>query len=152
MLFSSVATRAGDASGNGAILVPFEAEERLAPTGPPERVWVSDGIQHTRKAHVAGIVWGDINGTITVVGNRNLNLATGHGTAHGVAVVDVEWHGLTGTFEGISEWKLENFRVVDGQFIGHGTGDFEGMLMQAYFFNDGVRVPFSGAILVPGGN
>ena len=151
VLLSSVASRAGDAAGNGAIIVPFEAEERLAPTGPPERVWVSDdGIQHTRNAPVAGIVWGDINGTITILGNRNLDLATGHGAAHAEAVVDVEWNGLTGTFEGRSQWKLEAFRIVDGQFIGHGTGDFEGMLMQAHFFNDSGRVPFTGTILIPG--
>ena len=151
--FSPLASYAGDAAGNGAISVPFEAEERLAPTGPPERVWVSDdGIQHTRNSPVAGIVWGDLNGTITILGNRNLDLATGHGTAHAEAVVDVEWNGLTGTFEGRSQWKLEAFRIVDGQFIGHGTGDFEGMQMEAHFFNDSGRVPFNGTILIPGGN
>src|SRR5688572_14765604 len=94
VFFSSIATYAGDAAGNGAISVPFEAEERLAPLGPPEKVWVSDGIQHTRNSPVGGIVWGDINGTITILGNRNLDLATGHGTAHAEAVLEVEWNGL----------------------------------------------------------
>ena len=150
-IFIPLLSQAADTEGNGAITIDFEAEERLAPTGPPERVWVSDGIQHTRNAPVAGVVWGDINGTVTVLGNRNLDLATGHGSAHGVAVVEVEWNGLIGTFEGRSQWKLENFIIVDGQFVGHGTGDFEGMQMRAHFFNDSGRIPFSGTILIPGG-
>ena len=112
----------------------FSAVEALIPTGPPGRVWVSeDGIQHIRDFPVAGPVWGDLNGTLAIVANVNWD-ASGNGTAYGTAILDVEWNGKTGTFEGRSQWKYANFAVVDGQFVGHGTGDFAGMHMKADFY------------------
>jgi hypothetical protein len=150
--FSSPPSQASGAENNGAVKIDFVAEEKLAPTGPPGRIWVSDdGVQHIRDLPVAGLVWGDINGTLTIVSNRNLDLATGHGTAYGTAILEVEWNGLIGTFEGRSEWKIEGFRIVAGQFIGHGTGDFEGMQMQANFFFTPAGTPLIGTILIPHG-
>ena len=150
---SSWASHADGAEGNGAVKIDFEAEEALAPIGPPGKIWVSDdGVQHIRDLPVAGTVWGDLNGTLVIVSNRNLDLATGHGTAHGTAVLEVKWNGLFGTFEGRSEWKIEAFRIVAGQFIGHGTGDFEGMQMQANFFNAATGTPLIGTILIPHGD
>jgi hypothetical protein len=110
-----------------------------------------DGVQHIRNLPVAGPVWGDLNGRLILLSNRNLNLVTGHGTAFGSAVLEVEWNGLVGTFEGRCEWKTEGFRIVAGQFIGHGTGDFAGMQMQANFFNDATGSPLIGTILIPQG-
>jgi hypothetical protein len=130
----------------------FEAEELLFPIGSPGKIWVSDdGVQHIRDFPVAGPVWGDIDGQLTVVANINWDLATGDGTAYGTAVLDVEWNGLTGAFEGRSQWKYAGFLISAGQFVGHGTGDFEGMHMRANFFNDGDRTPLIGTILNPHG-
>jgi hypothetical protein len=150
---SSFMSHASAAEGNGAVKIDFVAEEALAPIGPPGRIWVSDdGVQHIRDLPVAGVVWGDINGALIIVSNRNLDLATGDGTAYGTAVLEVEWNGLIGTFEGRSQWKIEGFRIVAGQFIGHGTGDFEGMQMQANFFNTDAGNPLIGTILIPQGD
>ena len=137
---------------NGTTKIDFVAAEILAPTGPPGRIWVSDdGVQHIRDLPVAGPVWGDINGTLKLVSNRNLNLVTGHGTAFGTAILTVEWNGLVGTFEGRSEFKIECFRIVTGQFVGHGTGDFAGMQMMANFFQTPTGSPLIGTILIPSG-
>jgi hypothetical protein len=134
----------------------FEAQESLVPTGPPGKVWVSDdGVVHIRDLTVVGPVWGDIVGQLTVVANINQDTATGDGTAYGTAVLEVEsveWGDLSGTFEGRSQWKLAGGLIVTGQFVGHGTGDFEGMHMQANFFNaeDGTT-PLIGTIHNPHG-
>lgn len=137
---------------NGTTKIDFIAAEILTPTGPPSRVWVSDdGVQHIRDLPVAGPVWGDLNGTLKLLSNRNLNLVTGHGTAFGAAILSVEWNGLVGTFEGRSEWKIEGFRIVTGQFVGHGTGDFAGMQMMANFFQTPTGAPLIGTILIPSG-
>lgn len=150
LLMMAISSPASHASGTTKI--DFVAAETLAPTGPPGRVWVSDdGVQHIRDLPVAGPVWGDINGTLKIVSNRNLNLLTGHGTAFGTAVLHIEWNGLVGTFEGRSEWKIEGFRVVTGQFVGHGTGDFAGMQMMANFFQTPTGTPLIGTILIPSG-
>jgi hypothetical protein len=114
----------------------FASEESLAPIGAPGRVWESDGIQHIRDFPVAGPVWGELNGRLTVVANINWDLATGDGTAYGTAVLEVnDWNGLTGAFEGRSQWKYTGFAVTDGQFVGHGTGDFAGMHVKANFYD-----------------
>lgn len=135
-----------------AIKIDVISEEKLRPIGPPGRIWVSgDGVQHTRGFPLAGPVFGDLNGTLSIVFNTNLNLATGHGAAFGSFVLAVEWNGLIGTFEGRSEAKYQNFLVSDGHGIGHGTGDFAGMQIELYFFNEGGRVPLIGTILIPGG-
>jgi len=144
----------GTASASAqATKTDFVAEEMLAPTGPPGKVWVSDdGVVHIRDLTVVGPVWGDLVGQLTVVANINQDGATGDGTAHGTAVLEVEWGDLSGTFEGRSQWEYAGFLVTDGQFVGHGTGDFAGMHMQASFYNaeDGTT-PLIGTILEPHG-
>lgn len=150
---SPLVSHASGAADNAAVKIDFESEELLAPTGPLGKIWVSDdGVQHIRDFEVAGPVWGDINGTLTVVANINLDLATGDGTGHGTFVLDVEWNGLTGTFEGTSQWKYDGFLVSNGKGSADGTGDFEGMHMQANFFDDHGRTPLIGTILIPRGD
>ncbi|HUS34628.1 MAG TPA: hypothetical protein VM680_04675 [Verrucomicrobiae bacterium] len=133
--------------------IDFESVESLVPLGPPGKVWTtSDGIQHIRDFAVSGPVSGDINGTLTVIANINWNLATGEGTAYGTFVLAVEWNGLTGTFVGRSQWKYSGFKVQDGQGVGHGTGDFEGMQLFANFFDESGVTPLIGTILIPHSN
>ena len=132
-----------------ATKIDFEAAELLAPVGPPGKIWVSGGIQHIRDFVVTGQVWGDLEGTLTVAANINWDLTTGNGTAFGTFLLAVEWNGLVGTFEGRSEWKYEGFRVLIGQATGQGTGDFEGMQLQANFFDTETGTPLIGTILIP---
>ena len=134
----------------GAIKLHFVSEEILSPIGPPERIWMSGDVQHIRNFPLAGPVWGDINGTLTTYFNVNLNLTTGDGTAFGIFILEVEWNGLRGTFEGRAQANYEGF-VISGHGSGHGTGDFEGMQMQAFFFQEDGRTPLIGTILIPGG-
>lgn len=149
LLIIAFSSPVSHASG-GATKIDFEAEEALAPIGPPGKIWVSDdGVQHIRDFPVAGPVWGDLNGTLTVIANINLDLATGDGTAFGTFVLDVEWNGLIGTFEGRSQWKYDGFLITNGQGSARGTGDFEGMHMQANFFNEDGGTPLIGTILIP---
>ncbi|HUS34627.1 MAG TPA: hypothetical protein VM680_04670 [Verrucomicrobiae bacterium] len=132
-----------------AIKIEVVSEEKLRPIGPPGKIWVSDdGVQHTRDFPLAGPVWGDLNGTLTTSFNTNLNLTTGDGTAFGSFVLAVEWNGLVGTFEGRAEGKYEDF-VISGHGPGHGTGDFEGMQIHLYFFNEAGHVALIGTILIP---
>lgn len=131
----------------------FEAAESLTPLGPPGKIWTSsDGVQHIRDFIVAGPVWGDLNGILTVVANINWDLVTGDGTGFGSAILQVEWNGLVGTFEGRSQWKYSGFKVLTGQFSGHGTGDFEGMQMKANFFDENGGTPLIGTILITHAN
>ena len=135
-----------------AIKIDVVSEEKLRPTGPPGRIWVSDGVQHTRDFPLSGPVWGDLNGTLSIIFNTNLNLTTGDGTAFGSFILAVEWNGLQGTFEGRSKAKYQSFLVTDGYGVGHGTGDFEGMQIHLAFFNEDGRIPLIGTIIIPGGN
>jgi hypothetical protein len=56
---------------------------------------------------------------------------------------------LVGTFEGRSQWKYSGFKVLIGQAIGHGTGDFEGMQFQGNFFDENDGTPLIGTIVIP---
>jgi hypothetical protein len=149
--FSSWVSHAGGSAGNGAVKIDFVAQEALAPIGPPGKIWVSDGVQHIRDFPLAGPVWGDLNGTLTTSFNVNLNLTTGDGTAFGIFILEVEWNGLIGTFEGRAQGTYDGF-LISGHGSGHGTGDFEGMQIQAFFFNTGTAVPLIGTILLPHGD
>ena len=122
----------------------FASQEVLAPIGPPGKSWVSDdGVVHLRDFPVAGDVWGELTGYIY----------TGDGTGHGAAFLEVEdFDGMQGTFEGRSQWKYTNGVVSEGQFVGHGTGDFEGMkFFQTCFGGGGGPENCEGFILDPHG-
>lgn len=108
---------------------------------------------HLRDFPVAGPVWGDLVGQLTIVANINQDIYTGDGTGYGIAILLVtEWNGLAGTFDGRSQWKYTNFMVSTGQFVGHGTGDFEGMQMMENFYDEGDHTVLSGTILNPHGD
>lgn len=107
---------------------------------------------HLRDFPVAGPVWGDLVGQLTIIANVNQDIDTGNGTVYGTAVLDITWNGMTGIFEVRSQWKYTNFAVSTGQFVGHGTGDFEGMQMMANFHDEGDHTVLSGTILNPHGD
>ncbi len=107
---------------------------------------------HLRDFPVAGPVWGDLVGQLTIVANVNQDIDTGDGAVCVTAVLDITWNGMTGIFEVRSQWKYTNFAVSTGQFVGHGTGDFEGMQMMANFHDEGDHTVLSGIILNPHGD
>ena len=132
----------------------FLSHEILIPTGPPGKSWVSDdGVLHLRDFTVSGPVWGELTGQVTVVANINQDIFSGNSTACGTAfLVVTEWNGLAGTFEGRSQWKYTNGLVSWGQFVVHGTGDFDGMQIMANFYNKSDHTVISGTILNPHGD
>ena len=132
----------------------FASQERLAPIGPPGKSWVSDdGVLHLRDFPVAGPVWGELTGNLTVVANINQDIFTGDGTGYGTAFLEVDdFDGMQGTFEGRSQWKYTNGMVTKGQFVGHGTGDFDGMQVMANFYDEADYTVLSGTILSPHGD
>ena len=132
----------------------FASQERLVPIGPPGKSWVSDdGVLHLRDFPVAGPVWGELTGSLTAVANINQDIYTGNGTGSGTAFLEVEdFDGMQGTFEGRSQWKYTNGMVTEGQFVGHGTGDFAGMQMMANFFDEDDYTVLTGTILNPHGD
>lgn len=132
----------------------FVYQEILIQTDPPGKVQVSDDdILHLRDLTVSGPVWGELNGQLTVVANINQDTYTGNGTRYGTATLNVtDWNGLTCAFEGRSQWKYTNGMVSTGQFVGHGTGDFEGMQMMANFYDQVDHMVLAGTILNPHGN
>ena len=131
----------------------FVAQESVAPVGPPERQWISeDGVLHVRNRPAEGTIWGDLNGTVTVISNINLDLATGNGTGHSTIIREGEWNGMTGSFEGRSQFTFVGFQFNEGQTTAHGTGDFEGLLMKVTFTsnpNDPSIFDVVGTILDP---
>ncbi len=115
-----------------ATKAPFTGFEEFGPTGPPVSDWTAGGIQHVRGIPIFGSMVGTIDGTLfswsnSVVFNFDLNLATGYGNGHGTCYFDVTWGEDSGTFERCrftAKFAGPVFRV---DFVGHGSGDFEGM-------------------------
>jgi hypothetical protein len=61
-----------------------------------EREWVSGPIGHVRGAAITWGLSGDLEGSVDLVHNNNLNLTTGQGTGFGsmtIATDDVTWEG-----------------------------------------------------------
>ncbi len=68
----------------------------------------------------------------SVVFSFNLNLATGYGNGFGTCYFDVTWGTDSGTFERCRftarfAGPVEGGWVFSVEFVGHGSGDFEGM-------------------------
>jgi len=96
--------------------------------GAYERLWFSKHgtILHARGWDHYGDVWGDLEGTLTYVGDINFNLMTSDGTGGGTVCFSVNYEGLSGNFEGRMVIKV-NGGYITGMFVCHGNGDFEGM-------------------------
>ena len=106
---------------------------------PESRTWVSDGISHVRNNFLAFSVTGDVNGTNYLLINSNTDIATGDGVMWATIVLDLEWNGMYGTFEGKSQNEVIGGGVLNQgrtHFVGQGTGDFEGMTMFAEYGSD----------------
>lgn len=109
-----------------------------APTGDPDRMWVSDGILHFRNWPFRTGVEGEIEGPVDFLANANIDLATGNQESWGPFTFHATWRGMTGTFEGRFTARVID-GVVSSRIVGHGTGDFEGMKLFWVDLGDGVN-------------
>ena len=107
---------------------------------PPTKVWISGDVKHGRGftggwAHfnITGIGMDDLNGSMSCVGNYNVNLENGHGAVHIKMVITFPG----GTFEGQHNQRgIFNMMGPGGAFpalidgtthaVFHGTGDYLG--------------------------
>jgi hypothetical protein len=96
--------------------------------GTFDRMWTSDGILHMRGADHDGVIreGGGFEGTLTYMGDLNLNIVTYDGAGGGTICFSVDYEGLTGDFEGRMVFKV-NGGYITAMFVCHGDGDFEGM-------------------------
>jgi len=94
-----------------------------------DKSWISDGILHMRGGGHDGDVWGDMEGTLTYVGDIQLKLETYDGTGGGILCLTVNYGDLSGTFKGRMVIKVTG-GYITGMFICHGDGDFEGMKLK----------------------
>jgi hypothetical protein len=96
--------------------------------GPPD--WVDDElIGHWRDVEVTFDVEGDLMGTLTVMANSNVDLKTFNGDEFGSFELDVTYGELQGTFKGRMSGTMEH-GVSTSSFVGHGSGDFDGMKLR----------------------
>lgn len=94
-----------------------------------DKSWLSDDILHMRGGGHIGDVWGDLEGSLTYVGDIQLNTVTYDGTGGGILCLTVNYGELSGTFEGRMVIKVAG-GFITGMFICHGDGDFEGMKLK----------------------
>ena len=106
---------------------------------PKFRTWDSGPNRHVRNNYLAFSVTGDVKGTNHLLINSNTDIATGDGVMWSSIVLDLEWDGNKGTFEGKSQNRVTGGQVLNQartHFVGQGTGEFEGMTMFAEYGND----------------
>jgi hypothetical protein len=139
----------------------FEAVQTFVFPPPPPlpdyRTWDSDGIRHVRNLYLVFSISGDVNGTNHLLINSNTHIDTGDGVMWSTIVLDLEWMGMSGTFEGKSQNSVIGGSVLNQgrtHYVGKGTGDFEGMTMFAeYGFDPNVSANvLRGTILVYNGD
>ena len=110
--------------------VPGEEFDRLWHSGLNDKIFHSRGYDHY------GEVWGDLEGTLFYDGDVNLNFETFDGTGGGVIYFEVSYGDMSGTFEGKMVFKIymdEGTPFVDGKFVCHGDGDFEGLHLKGTY-------------------
>ena len=116
------------------------------------------GILHQAGAEASGPITGDLSGEMQIELGAYLNTNTGEGVAWGTFVIT----DAQGTFEGMFRVKDTNFIHFTGTGEGHGTGAYEGMMVQLSFQGEdlyrggytgpnGLTMTYSGRILSPKG-
>ena len=138
----------GDGLAAAATKIPLTSvATAFTPTGPPERQWVDDeGVLHFRGLPVSSPLTGDFVGTDFLIVNRNQD-PDGNGDSFGTFVWDGVWAGGSGTFEG----RWSSIIGVGGDFVGQGSGDFEGMrIMGSFTGPSGGPTTHEALVLIPG--
>jgi hypothetical protein len=126
-----------------ATKTPFSATETSVPV-QEGTTWISGHIFHIRGEVDAGPVTGDLEGTITITVNLNVDMNTGKGELFGtftLATDEVTW---SGSFAGAISGPLSS-----GRFGGQGT---DGTKVMGHFTQTGENTfDLSGIILDPNG-
>lgn len=98
--------------------------------GTYKKQWFSahGKILHMRGAGHDGVIQegGDLEGTLTYMGDLNLNYDTYDGAGGGTVCFSVNYGDLSGDFEGRMVIKV-NGGYITAMFVCHGNDDFEGM-------------------------
>ena len=120
----------------------------------PGKMWVTDNILHIRDQIYVSPVSGDLEGTITVIFNANIDQTTGNGPLHGSFTFETTCNvctpaGLSGTFTGHFSGKSTAGKL-SANIVSQGSGGFAGMILRA--FNEDTNGPeaieYNGVILV----
>jgi hypothetical protein len=122
-----------------ATKTPFTAVAVYDTFGDPERQWYSDGVLHIRGQLISGTITGDLEGTISIVINLNIN-EDGSNEQWGTFVITT----LEVTYEG----TFQSGNGETGTFRGEGNDGTS--LTQGRFFND-EESHIEGIILDPHG-
>jgi len=138
--------------------IPFVAKEIITRMDAGARFWVMGDILHMRKQKWYGSLHSEegpeISGSITDVMNYNINLKTGRGTGNGKFTLI----GTNGKFHGTMTFKIKvkvmknpadhlfelvsSVYVTSGKIVGHGSGEYEGMLVKAETAQEGPDEPY----------
>ncbi len=122
------------------------------------KLWVDEeGVLHIRGMLLSIETHGALSGTGTVVGNLNIDLATGNGDQSFYVTETMTWETpwgetLTGTFEGRTSGTYASW-LEEGRAVYHGSGDFAGMKFIHTFWGwyQSGSVDYEGIILDPHG-
>lgn len=113
-------------------------------------------ILHQVTAEASGNITGNLAGQMQIELNANFNLNTGIGIAYGMFAITTS----QGTFEGMFRVRDTGFIHFKGSGEGHGTGAYQGMMVQLLFQGedlyrsgytgpDGLTMNYTGFILSP---
>ena len=126
-----------------ATKTPFSAMETSVPV-QEGKTWVSGHIFHVRGEVDAGPVTGDLDGTITIHVNLNVDMNTGKGELYGTFTIATDAVSWSGHFTGAISGPLSS-----GRFGGQGT---DGIKLMGHFTQTGENTfDLSGVILDPHG-
>ena len=115
----------------------------------PGTVQLNNGVVHTRGLTITGPIIGDITGTVTLVINADIILATGKGPVYWTFVINTTDGSWGGRFEGQQEVTTHAVQTV--HFQGQGTGGLAGTKIRGTANDETVNgvVEFTGVILNP---
>ena len=109
-----------------------------------ERSWDGGDMLHFRGSMIAGVVFGDLQGTAFVESSTDVDATTGAGNHRGQLTIVTADGSISGRFQG----STTGFIQLQGQWVAtHGTGALAGMQIRADYvglFFDVGELQFTG--------
>jgi hypothetical protein len=141
-----------------ATRIPIAGDATLSVTSIGDIRITKSGILHQAGAEASGLITGDFSGEMQIKLNANFNLNTGEGVAFGAFMIT----DSMGAFEGMFRVSDTGFVNFEGRGEAHGTGVYEGMMLQLQFQGtdlyrsgytgpDGLTMTYTGFMLQPKG-
>jgi hypothetical protein len=141
-----------------ATRTPVAGNATLSVTSIGDIHITKSGILHQADAQASGPMTGDVSGEMQIELSASFNTNTGEGVAWGEFLIT----NAQGTFEGMFRVKDTGFIHFIGTGEGHGTGAYEGMMVQLLFQGEdlyrsgysgtnGLTMTYSGSVLSPKG-